>query len=443
VLSSRRTSRYIAQIAAYAQHAAVPISEYAAQYGPNSVQVSQTLVTYRASVPSAYTDEDVQRWVNEMAAGLPGNSSIFIISPQGVPGPPEVGPDGGYHFRANIPYMILGVYGTGLTLPDTADVYAQGVSHEIAEMVVDPNANLVNPEVCDPCDTNCNMLNRCYFDGADKYLGSNQAMPPGGFPYSYFICAIVQPAGAGGMCQGSLGTCQYAPPLHAGEQVLWASNTYLRPVVQCAMGEDGNLLLFDEFANVLFQSGTAGHPGSRLVIKDDGNVVILDRGNNVIWQTHTALAPPTIKKFFVNPQQITKPNPTTISWEVTQPRDCAVNVRLTQKRFNTEIVLSQRDNLQLTGAITDTPTVASDYYLEAICPDGRAATPQRKSVAVQSPDTGSLYCYKVDAQASGCVTDSVYQPSQSEANAYMDNKWGKGTWMMIDCSRMTTACDEG
>jgi hypothetical protein len=86
------------------------------------------------------------------------------------------------------------------------------VSHEIAEMVVDPGVVSGDPEVCDPCDVNCSNLTRIYFDAGDNFLGSNQATPPSGFSFSYFICAVVKPAGAAN-CPASSADCAYAPDL--------------------------------------------------------------------------------------------------------------------------------------------------------------------------------------------------------------------------------------
>jgi hypothetical protein len=209
------------QIVQYAQHAIVPISEYAAAYGPNSVTISPALLTYTANVPTGnFTDADLQGWVNDMvsANGLSTNSCIFVISPQGISAP-NVGGNSGYHGKANIPYVVAGVTAAGLTLADDADVYAMVVSHEIAEMVVDPNVGGGDPEVCDPCDINCNNLTRCYFDASDNFLGANQATPPGGFTFSYYVCAVVRPAGATN-CPASSADCAYAPPVG----VAWLHN---------------------------------------------------------------------------------------------------------------------------------------------------------------------------------------------------------------------------
>jgi len=202
------------QLVEYARHAIVPISSYAAQYGPNTVDISPTLLTYNASVPTGRcSDGDLKRWVNQMvsANSLPSNSCIFVAYPRGLYAD-NVGSNVGYHGKADVPYIAAGVFATGLTLADSADIYAMVVSHEIAEMIVDPDANLANPEVCDPCDGNCNNLTRCYFDAADGFLGSsNRVSPPSRFNFSYYTCAVVKPA-APKDCNASSSDCAYAPP---------------------------------------------------------------------------------------------------------------------------------------------------------------------------------------------------------------------------------------
>jgi len=199
-------------IVQYAQHAIVPISEYASQYGSNSVSVSPNLISHTVNVPTAsYTDADVQTWVNDIVtqSSLPSNSCIVIVSPQGLSAPNVFG-NAGYHGLANVPYVVLGVFAQNLTLQDLPDVYAMVVSHEIAEMVVDPKVDGNNPEVCDPCDINCQNLTRIYFDASDAFLGANQATPPGGFNFTYYICAVVKPNGAS-QCPAPSADCAYAP----------------------------------------------------------------------------------------------------------------------------------------------------------------------------------------------------------------------------------------
>lgn len=197
----------------YARHAIVPISEYVtAQYGVNKVSVASTPLTYTANVPTGvFSDSDLQGWVNDMKSshGLGPDSCIYVICPQGISAH-DVGGNAGYHGIADIPYIVAGVYDTGLTLQDQADVYAMVISHEMAEMVVDPKVDGQNPEVCDPCDINCNNLTRVYFDAEDNFLGINQSSPPGGFAFDYYICAVVKAEGSAN-CPASAGDCQYAP----------------------------------------------------------------------------------------------------------------------------------------------------------------------------------------------------------------------------------------
>lgn len=204
-------------IVQYAQHAAVPINEYAKQYGPNSIKVSPTLITSTVNVGgTSFSDSDLDGWVNTIATanGLGASDCVFIVFPSGLTGTgtntSAIGDNSGFHFKANISYVAAGVYHTGLTLQDVADVYAMVVSHEAAEMVVDPNGDLSNPEVCDPCDINCNNLTRIYFDSSDNFLGVNQNSPPSGFPFAYYICSIVKPGGAS-TCPAAASDCQYAP----------------------------------------------------------------------------------------------------------------------------------------------------------------------------------------------------------------------------------------
>ena len=115
-----------------------------------------------------------------------------------------IGANSGYHSIANVPYAVWGMGGTNITLADEADVYAMVVSHEISELIVDPQGNLSNPEVCDPCCENCEGVPgsysggffRAYFDNFNDYLGTNQQSPPGGFNFAFYNAVIVKPAGA-------------------------------------------------------------------------------------------------------------------------------------------------------------------------------------------------------------------------------------------------------
>jgi len=199
-------------IVQYAQRSIGRIVKYAGQYGAAGGTISPNVIQFSVTLTgTSYSDADVQGWVNNIASAnhLAASSCVFIVSPNGVTGD-NVDGNAGYHNKANIPYIVAGIFANNLTLADLPDVYAMVVSHEIAEMIVDPGADQSNPEVCDPCDVNCTNLTRNYFNSNDNYLGSSQALPPG-FNYAYYICAIVKPSGAPN-CPPPASDCRYAPP---------------------------------------------------------------------------------------------------------------------------------------------------------------------------------------------------------------------------------------
>src|SRR5262249_31782801 len=101
-------------------------------------------------------------------------------------------------------------------------VYAHILSHEIAEMVVDPLANLQNPEVCDACAGNCNISLFSLFDQNCVFLGGT-ADTASSSGFAFFINPVVS-ANVGldsNQCvvQGSdvQSACIYPPPFVSGE----------------------------------------------------------------------------------------------------------------------------------------------------------------------------------------------------------------------------------
>ena len=205
----------LATAMSFARLAVVPISHYASQYGPNQVAVAATTVPFAAPVASgSYNDQTLQAWVNSIVAAnrLSEASCVVILNPPGVvntDADPSQG-IGGYHGMANVPYAFVNVMGSNLTIKDEANAYAVALSHEIAETVVDPRADLGNPEVGDPCAGNCGPLWIDYFDSAGRYLQTLQTFPPP-FPYAFFINAIVKPSAAT-QCPAAAQACAYAPP---------------------------------------------------------------------------------------------------------------------------------------------------------------------------------------------------------------------------------------
>ncbi len=199
----------------FAGLAAKPISAYATQYGPNSLAIADKAVPFAATVPSGrYNDQILEGWVNAIVKtnGLPADTCVVVLNPQGVvntDADPSQGV-GGYHGMANVPYCFVNVMGSGLTVRDEANVYALALSHEIAEMAVDPRADLGNPEIADPCGPNCQTVWIDYFNNAGGYIQTLQAFPPP-FDYAFFVNAIVQPAEAT-LCPAPANACAYAPP---------------------------------------------------------------------------------------------------------------------------------------------------------------------------------------------------------------------------------------
>ncbi len=102
----------------YATLAAVPISEYASQYGPNNLEVSQTMLNYGIAVTNlVYNDDTVRAWVNDtlnqnkLAAG---SSCIVILNPPRALNTDADATKGiqGYHGKANSPYCFVNVHGS-------------------------------------------------------------------------------------------------------------------------------------------------------------------------------------------------------------------------------------------------------------------------------------------------------------------------------------------
>lgn len=209
----------LATVAEYLGHVVTPIEKYASQYGTASLSAGTVLPPFAAAVTGdSYTDVQLQGWINQMALanGLGAGSAILVLNPVGVVNQDakESGGVGvlGYHGLAGVPYSFVNALGAGFTLDDRADLFAEAVSHEIAEMTVDPRADDSNPEVCDGCGTNCLGLSgfRSFFDAAGNYLGSASSFPPS-FPFGFFLSAIAQPAAAAD-CPAPASACAYPPP---------------------------------------------------------------------------------------------------------------------------------------------------------------------------------------------------------------------------------------
>ena len=201
----------------YAIKSAVPISEYASQYGPNSLSVTGGTIPFSASVTNGtYNDTILSRWADELAKslGLGPDSCLAFLNPKGVVNSDADISKGilGYHevSSSGVPYIFVNVTGEGLTLADRAELYALALSHEIAEMTVDPRADGSNAEVSDSCSGNCNTDHRNYFDSNGDWLGGSAT--PG---YYFFTAGVATPA-AVAQCPAPAAACSYPPPKPRG-----------------------------------------------------------------------------------------------------------------------------------------------------------------------------------------------------------------------------------
>lgn len=204
---------------AYLARAAPSIAAYASQYGATRLAVGPTTLPYEASFPKGqYSDADLQGWVREIAAraSVPKDAALLFLNPPGAlnTDAKESGGVGvlGYHGFASVPYAFVNVLGAGFSVADPADLFAEALSHEVAELTVDPRADNSMPEVCDGCGTNCQGASafRIYFGSGGGYLGGSERFPPA-FPYDHFISAIATPAAAAD-CPAARGACVYPPP---------------------------------------------------------------------------------------------------------------------------------------------------------------------------------------------------------------------------------------
>jgi hypothetical protein len=188
---------------AYAARAVVPIQRYATQYGTNAVAVSPTMLTFTANLKgNTFSDNDVQGFVDDIAAANGLTRSCVVILHDSITAGGPVNSDAsdakkvdGYHSRTDNgnPYCFCRVHGTSLTVADRNDRYAGLLSHEIAEMVVDPHGHVENPEVCDACFFNCENPRFDLFDRDNAFLGGtdNPATTP--VPFTYFIDSLIKP----------------------------------------------------------------------------------------------------------------------------------------------------------------------------------------------------------------------------------------------------------
>ncbi len=218
----------------YATLAVVPIHRYASQYGPSSVIVSPTVIPFTANLNgNSFTQAEFEGWVEQVAQTARSNHVInpcvvILHDRSRLATPTYTGHKDSYHSITSdgTPYCYCLVFGQNLSVADNNHpssngpndkVYAHLLSHEIAEMVVDPLASSHNPEVCDGCSGNCNTQQFDLFDQNGVYIGgtTDTTLVTG---FSFFICSIISPGAYDPATQcviqgGNISNaCIYPPP---------------------------------------------------------------------------------------------------------------------------------------------------------------------------------------------------------------------------------------
>jgi len=66
-------------------------------------------------------------------------------------------------------------------------------------------------------------------------------------------------------------------------QVVWNTSTQSTKPNRLIMQTDGNLVLYNQAGTAIWNTGTQGNTGARLVLQTDGNLVIYSQANTPIW----------------------------------------------------------------------------------------------------------------------------------------------------------------
>lgn len=200
----------------YAILAAPVLQTYTMQYGSVNLNIDSRVYQFTWPSPT-YSDSDLQSMVATICKqyNFPIQDAVAFLSPPGATNTDAPNSSGilGYHNATSTyqAYLFVNIMGTGLTVDDKADAYAVALSHEIAEMAVDPLADLSNPEVCDSCAGNCSVDYRNYFDVNRLWLGGGG--PPGqGSPatWSFYTDGVATPY-AVKSCPAPAQACIYDP----------------------------------------------------------------------------------------------------------------------------------------------------------------------------------------------------------------------------------------
>lgn len=280
----------------YAELAVIPIQRYASQYGRSSVGVSPDVIQWSAHLPTdTFTVADFESWVDYIAQTAResnvSNPCVVILHNRDLPNSAQfTGERDSFHgMTANgNPYCYSLVFGENLDVADNNHtingvpndkVYAHNLSHEIAEMTVDPKVGS-NPEVCDACAGNCSNSWFDLFDSNGVFMGGT-AVTASASGFAFFINAIMSPAvpmnsdGCFAVAADAESGCVYPPPFVAGELLSYTDDGAPGNVANPVLAGFGGWLQFTSlFAgrNAAGQSRiyAVNSPGQLLSYQDTG-----------------------------------------------------------------------------------------------------------------------------------------------------------------------------
>lgn len=183
----------------YLNRAIKPLSQYVSQYGQSNITVSNDIINFDVDLAgnSSYTGDDLKGWVGSIvnSNNLGKDSCPIILNPPGVSNSNGSGQILGYHdIQGEVPYCFCNISGSGLTIDDQQQAFAEVITHEVAEMAVDPNVDGSNPEVCDACAGNCDNNWIAFFDKNDQFMTALNSPPDAFNPpqdYAYYTATVV------------------------------------------------------------------------------------------------------------------------------------------------------------------------------------------------------------------------------------------------------------
>jgi hypothetical protein len=260
----------------YATLAVIPIHAYALQYGLNSVNVSQNIVPHDVDLIGNTFSDDLLKPLTDAIIrenNLRDSCVIFLADPNCPRNTTQPGDIGYHHVTDNgNPFCFCRV-GQNLTIADPNNQYAGILSHEIAEMVVDPKLDGSNPEVCDACFNNCGNNQFNFFDNDTKFIRGSNVFPPQ-FSYHFFIDGIVKPGDidphSPESCvlpgKNARDACVYAPPtVWSGPGLLTTTPNIVSVSGHYSSGDQRDIVIActsgGKIHEIFWKSGQAGIEG--------------------------------------------------------------------------------------------------------------------------------------------------------------------------------------